>query len=118
KDTGLLRQQCHIDGRWTEADDGRHIDVRDPATGAVLARVPLAGAKETERAIAAAERALPEWRARTAADRAKVLRRWFELLMEHQDDLARLLTLEQGKPLAEARGEIAYGASFFEWFAE
>ena len=118
KDPSLVRQQCHIDGQWVDADNGRHIEVRDPASGEVVGRVPKAGAAETQRAIDAAERALPAWRARTAADRARVLRRWYELLMQNQEDLARLMTLEQGKPLAESRGEIAYAASFIEWFAE
>ncbi|WP_353194007.1 NAD-dependent succinate-semialdehyde dehydrogenase [Pusillimonas noertemannii] len=118
KDPSLVRQQCHIDGQWVDADNGKHIEVRDPASGEVVGRVPRAGAAETQRAIEAAERALPAWRARTAADRARVLRRWYELLMQNQEDLARLMTLEQGKPLAESRGEIAYAASFIEWFAE
>ena len=118
KDPSLVRQQCHIDGQWVDADNGKHIEVRDPASGEVVGRVPRAGAAETQRAIDAAERALPAWRARTAADRARVLRRWYELLMQNQEDLARLMTLEQGKPLAESRGEIAYAASFIEWFAE
>jgi len=118
KDSSLVRQQCHIDGQWVDADNGRHIEVRDPASGEIVGRVPRAGAAETQRAIDAAERALPAWRARTAADRARLLRRWYELLMQNQEDLARLMTLEQGKPLAESRGEIAYAASFIEWFAE
>ncbi|NYT68933.1 NAD-dependent succinate-semialdehyde dehydrogenase [Pusillimonas noertemannii] len=118
KDPNLVQQQCHIDGQWVDADNGKHIEVRDPASGEVVGCVPRAGAAETQRAIDAAERALPAWRARTAADRARVLRRWYELLMQNQEDLARLMTLEQGKPLAESRGEIAYAASFIEWFAE
>src|SRR5690606_6579230 len=96
KDPSLVRQQCHIDGQWVDADNGKHIEVPDPASGEVVGRVPRAGAAETQRAIDAAERALPAWRARTAADRARVLRRWYELLMQNQEDLARLMTLEQG----------------------
>ena len=107
-----------IDGQWVAADDGATFAVNDPATGRHLADVPLMGRAETERAIAGAAAALPAWRARTAPDRARVLRRWAELMLAHQDDLGRLMTLEQGKPLAEARGEIAYAASFIEWFAE
>src|SRR5690606_15228305 len=117
-DLSLARNQCHIDGRWVDADNGALIQVRDPASGQIVGQVPKAGAAETQRAIEAAERALPAWRARTAADRARVLHRWFELLMQNQEDLARLMTLEQGKPLVESRGEIAYAASFIEWFAE
>lgn len=118
KDPGLVHSQCHIDGRWVDADSGQHINVVDPASGNIVGRVPKAGAAETQRAIDAAERALPAWRARTAADRAGLLRRWYELIMQNQEDLARLMTLEQGKPLGESRGEIAYAASFIEWFAE
>ena len=114
-----LRQTAGlIDGQWTAADDGRTFAVTDPATGRVLANVPLMGRAETGRAIAGAAAALPAWRARTARERAQVLRRWADLMLAHQDDLGRLMTLEQGKPLAEARGEIAYAASFIEWFAE
>ena len=114
----FFRTQCLIGGVWCDADDGRTIEVTDPGTGAVIGTVPLMGAAETARAIAAAEAALPAWRARTAADRARLLRRLFDLMLEHQDALGELLSREQGKPLAEARGEIAYGASFIEWFAE
>jgi len=116
--TKFLKQQCYIDGQWCDADNGATIDVTDPATGKVIGTVPNMGAAETERAIDAAERALPEWRSRTAADRAKIMRRFFDLMMEHQSELGELLTREQGKPLAEAKGEIAYSASFIEWFAE
>ena len=113
----LLREACLIDGTWIEVgDDGIAVD--DPATGEIVGRVPKLGAAETEAAIAAAERAMPAWAARTAKDRAQVLRAWFDLIMAHQDVLARILTREQGKPLAEAKGEIAYAASFIEWFAE
>lgn len=114
----LFRTRCLIGGEWCNADDGRTIEVTDPGSGAVIGTVPLMGAAETARAIAAAEAALPAWRARTAADRARILRRLFDLMLEHQDALGDLLSREQGKPLAEARGEIAYGASFIEWFAE
>jgi succinate-semialdehyde dehydrogenase / glutarate-semialdehyde dehydrogenase len=114
----LLREQCYIDGQWVDADDGTTIDVTNPATGEKLGTIPRCGAAETRRAIEAATAAFPAWRARTAKDRSAVLRRWFELVMANQEELARLLTLEQGKSLAEARGEIAYGASFIEWFAE
>jgi succinate-semialdehyde dehydrogenase/glutarate-semialdehyde dehydrogenase len=114
----LLREQCYIGGAWIGADDGRTIEVTNPATGERLGTVPLCGAAETRRAIEAAEAAFPAWRARTAKDRAAVLRKWYDLIMANQEELARILTLEQGKSLAEARGEIAYGASFIEWYAE
>ncbi len=117
-DTTLLRQLCYINGEWAVADSGRTFPVTNPATGEQLATVPEAGAAETRRAIEAARVAQPAWRARTAGERAKVLRRWFELLLANQEDLAQLMTAEQGKPLAESRGEIAYAASFIEWFAE
>ena len=118
KDTQLFRQQAYIDGTWLDADSGQTIKVNNPATNEVIGTVPKMGAAETRRAIEAADRALPAWRALTAKERATKLRRWFELLMENQDDLGRLMTMEQGKPLAEAKGEIAYAASFIEWFAE
>ncbi|ENO75246.1 NADP-dependent succinate-semialdehyde dehydrogenase [Thauera sp. 63] len=118
KDDTLLRTRAYIDGAWTEADDGARFDVLNPADGGVLASVPDMGAAEARRAIEAAAAALPAWRARTAKERAAILRKWFELIMAHQEDLAVLMTSEQGKPLAEARGEVAYGASFIEWFAE
>jgi succinate-semialdehyde dehydrogenase/glutarate-semialdehyde dehydrogenase len=118
KDAKLFRQQAFIDGTWLDADNGLTIKVNNPATNEIIGTVPKMGAAETRRAIEAADRALPAWRALTAKDRAAKLRRWFELMMENQDDLARLMTLEQGKPLAEAKGEIAYAASFSEWFAE
>ncbi|PLR61603.1 succinate-semialdehyde dehydrogenase I [Pseudomonas sp. QC2] len=118
RDSSLFRQQAYIAGVWTDADNEQHVDVNNPATGEILGQVPKMGAAETRRAIEAAEQALPAWRARTAKDRATVLRRWFDLIMANQDDLAHLMTLEQGKPLAEAKGEIAYAASFIEWFAE
>jgi succinate-semialdehyde dehydrogenase/glutarate-semialdehyde dehydrogenase len=116
-DRGLLKTQAHIDGTWR---DGAHgcFAVHNPADGARIAEVANCGAAEAQRAIAAAEQALPAWRAKTAKERSVLLRRWFDLAMAAADDLARILTVEQGKPLAEARGEIAYGMSFVEWFAE
>ncbi|MDM0071561.1 NAD-dependent succinate-semialdehyde dehydrogenase [Variovorax sp. J31P207] len=114
----LLQSACLIDGAWVAADDGATFAVDDPASGRCLAMVPRVGRAETERAITGAAAALPAWRARSAPERARILRRWAELMLAHQEDLARLMTLEQGKPLAEARGEIAYAASFLEWFAE
>jgi succinate-semialdehyde dehydrogenase / glutarate-semialdehyde dehydrogenase len=116
KDPKLFREQCYIDGEWVGGQ--KTIPVHNPATGAVLGTVPNLGAAETRRAIDAAERAWPAWRAKTAKERATILRKWFDLMMANQEDLAQILTAEQGKPLAEARGEIAYGASFIEWFAE
>jgi len=118
KDSQLFRQQAFIDGAWVDADNGQTIKVNNPATGEIIGTVPKMGAAETRRAIEAADKALPAWRALTAKERANKLRRWFELLIENQDDLGRLMTLEQGKPLAEAKGEIVYAASFIEWFAE
>lgn len=114
----LFRQHAFIAGQWCAADSGSQLDVSNPATGALLGQVPNMGAVETRRAIAAAHAALPAWRGLTAAARQQVLQRWYELMLQHQDDLARLMTLEQGKPLAEAKGEIAYAASFVQWFAE
>ena len=114
----LQRDRALLDGRWIAADDGRTLDVCNPATGEQLGQVPLMGAAETARAIAAAERAWPLWKKRTAKERAKVLLRWHELVLAHTEELAALMTQEQGKPLAEARGEVAYAASFIEWFAE
>jgi succinate-semialdehyde dehydrogenase/glutarate-semialdehyde dehydrogenase len=114
----LLREACYIDGEWVGADGGGTIAVTNPATGENLGTVPNCGAAETRRAIEAAQAAFPAWRAKTAKERAAILRKWYELMMANQEELARLLTMEQGKSLAEARGEIAYGASFIEWFAE
>ncbi|BAU73105.1 NADP-dependent succinate-semialdehyde dehydrogenase [Metapseudomonas furukawaii] len=116
--TVLFRQQAFIDGAWVDADNGQSIKVNNPATGEIIGTVPKMGAAETRRAIEAADRALPAWRELTAKERAGKLRRWFELMMANQEELARLMTMEQGKPLAESRGEIAYAASFLEWFAE
>ncbi|MBK3798849.1 NADP-dependent succinate-semialdehyde dehydrogenase [Azospirillum brasilense] len=118
KDAELLRFQCFVDGRWIDADSGKTVEVTNPADGSVLGSVPMMGADETRRAIDAAEHAWPAWRALTAKERAKTLRTWFDLMMANQEDIARIMTAEQGKPLAEARGEVAYAASFIEWFAE
>ena len=117
-DPTLLRQQAFIAGQWCAADSAQTIAVNNPANDELLGSVPKMGAAETQRAVDAAHTALPAWRSKTAAQRGKILRRWFELMLENQDDLALLMTLEQGKPLIEARGEIAYAASFIEWFAE
>jgi succinate-semialdehyde dehydrogenase/glutarate-semialdehyde dehydrogenase len=117
-DSTLLRNHCYIDGAWVAADNGTTLPVQNPATGANLGVIPNMGATETRRAIEAASAAFPAWSARTAKERANLLRRWFELIMANQDDLAVLMTAEQGKPLAESKGEIAYAASFIEWFAE
>jgi succinate-semialdehyde dehydrogenase/glutarate-semialdehyde dehydrogenase len=117
-DPTLLKHLCFLDGAWVEADTGKVLSVVNPATGETLGTVPGMGAAETRRAIEAAETALPAWRARTAKERSAILRRWFDLMMANQEDLAVIMTAEQGKPLAEARGEIAYAASFIEWFAE
>ena len=116
--TSLFRERCYIDGAWVDAQDGAVIEVNNPATGSVLGTVPGLATEDTRRAIAAADAAWPEWRAMTGKERAVIMRRWFELMMENQEDLAVLMTTEQGKPLAESRGEIAYAASFIEWFAE
>ncbi len=117
-DCGLFRQQCFIDGRWCDADSLATKPVTNPATGDTLGHVPNMGAAETRRAIEAADRAWPAWRSKTAKERAAVLRAWHALLIEHQDDLALIMTSEQGKILSEARGEVLYGAAFIEWFAE
>ncbi|MDQ3164070.1 MAG: NAD-dependent succinate-semialdehyde dehydrogenase [Actinomycetota bacterium] len=114
----LLRRQAYLDGCWVDSDSGQTFPVTNPATGEVIADVPRLGAAETRRAIAAAERAYPAWRSRTAKSRAGVLRRLADLMLDHEEDLARLLVTEQGKPLVEARAEIAYAASFYEWFGE
>ena len=114
----LFRQQCVINGVWVPAHSGATLEVENPATGERLGSVPNAGRDETRDAIAAAAAAFPAWRARTGKERAALLRAWFDLIMQNQEDLATLMTLEQGKPLAESRGEVAYGAAFIEWFAE
>jgi succinate-semialdehyde dehydrogenase/glutarate-semialdehyde dehydrogenase len=118
KDKTLLREQACIGGRWMGADDGARFPVTNPSDGSIIATVPSMGAAETRRAIEAAQEAFAEWRKRSAKHRAALLRKWYELVIEHQDDLAMLMTCEQGKPLAEARGEVLYGAAFIEWFAE
>jgi succinate-semialdehyde dehydrogenase/glutarate-semialdehyde dehydrogenase len=118
KDPTLLRQSCCLGGAWVAADDGRTVEVINPATGGKIGTVPRMGQAETRRAIAAAAAAMPAWSAQTAKERARTLRRWFDEILAHQEDLAILMTAEQGKPLSESRGEIAYAASFIEWFAE
>jgi succinate-semialdehyde dehydrogenase/glutarate-semialdehyde dehydrogenase len=118
KDAALLRQQCYVDGAWIDADSGGRIEVTNPATGGTLGTVPQLQAGETRRAIEAAAAALLPWAAKTAKERAVILRRWNDLMLANVDDLATIMTAEQGKPLAEARGEVAYAASFIEWFAE
>ena len=117
-DQSLLQTQAYVNGAWRDAFSGKSFTVTNPATGEEIAKVADLGAEETRQAINAADAALPAWRAKTAKERATILRRWFELIMAAQEDLAVLMTLEQGKPLTEARGEVAYGASFIEWFAE
>jgi len=114
----LFRQQAFVDGHWCEADSGARTEIFNPANGERLGSVPNMGAAETRRAIEAAQQAQQAWRQRTAKERGQVLRKWFELMLQHQEDLARIMTAEQGKPLAEARGEVGYAASFLEWFAE
>jgi succinate-semialdehyde dehydrogenase/glutarate-semialdehyde dehydrogenase len=118
KDNTLFRQAVPVAGQWIEAGDAPSVDVVNPADGRLLGRVPKLGAVDTRKAIEAAQLAMPAWAARTAKDRSALLRRWFELIVENKDDLAEILTLEQGKPLGEAKGEILYGASFVEWFGE
>jgi succinate-semialdehyde dehydrogenase / glutarate-semialdehyde dehydrogenase len=117
-DSRLLKTDAYIDGTWVPAENGARFEVRDPASGEVLAHVADANDADARRAIDAAARALPAWRKKTAKERAAILRKWFDLIMTNQEDLAQLMTAEQGKPLAETRGEVAYGASFIEWFAE
>lgn len=116
QDRSLFRQACYIDGKWVEGKSASNVD--DPATGEVIGTVPKLGAAEARQAIDAAAQAFPLWRKRTAKERANVLRKWFDLMTANQEDLARLMTLEQGKPLAESRGEVAYAAAFLEWFGE
>jgi succinate-semialdehyde dehydrogenase/glutarate-semialdehyde dehydrogenase len=118
KNPDLLREQAYIDGQWVDADGGESFPVTNPADGSLVAEVPQMGAAETRRAIEAANAAWPAWRAKTAKERAAVLRRWFDLMVANKDDLAAIMTAEQGKPLAESAGEVLYGASFIEWFAE
>jgi len=118
KDSRLFRQATYVNGAWTAARSGATIDVDNPATGEIVGSVPKLGAAETREAIEAAARAFPMWRRKTAKERSTALRRWFDLMIEHQEDLARLMTIEQGKPLAESRDEVGYAASFLEWFSE
>ena len=118
KDPGLLKTQAYIDGQWVDGKQGTRFEVINPATGEVVAEVANAGADDARMAVEAAHRALPAWRAKTAKERSTILRRWHDLMLEHQDDLAMIMTCEQGKPLTEAKGEVAYGASYIEWFAE
>ncbi|GLU39280.1 glutarate-semialdehyde dehydrogenase DavD [Pseudomonas sp. NBRC 100443] len=118
KDPDLLREAILIDGQWVQADNGQTIEVRNPATGELVARVPNGGMRETQRAVAAAERAMKGWRKTLPKERSKVLRKLFDLMLENIDDLAKIMTAEQGKPLVESRGEIIYAAGFIEWFAE
>ncbi len=118
KDPKLFRQQAYIDGQWVDAESRKTVAVNNPADDSTLGTVPDLGASETRRAIAAADKALPDWRARTGKERAAILRKWADLMMANQEDLAQLMTAEQGKPLSESRGEIAYAASFIEWFGE
>lgn len=118
RDPSLFRQQAFVGGRWLDAASGEVKQVVNPATGELIGTVPNCGAKEARAAIEAADKALPDWRSRTAKDRAQLLRKWFDSIMANQEDLALLMTVEQGKPLVESRGEIAYAASFIEWFAE
>ena len=117
-DPDLLRERAFIAGQWCDADSGTRCEVRNPADGEILGHVPDMGAQETRRAIDAAQAAFPAWAGKTAKERAQVLRRMSDLMLQHQDDLATLMTAEQGKPLAEAKGEVAYSASFLEWFGE
>lgn len=118
KDSGLFREACYVNGQWIQAGSGKTIDVDNPATREMIGKVPKLGAAETKHAIEAADRAFPVWSKKTAKERAAILRKWFELVMANQEDLARLMTLEQGKPLTESRGEVVYAASFLEWFGE
>lgn len=118
KDSSLLKTKAYIDGKWVDGDDGETFDVVNPATGEVITQVASVGTNETRRAIEAAQRAMPAWQAKTAKERSAIMRRWFDLMMENQDDLAVIMTSEQGKVLAESKGEVAYGASFIEWFGE
>ena len=117
-DPGLFREACLVKGEWIGADSGENIEVTNPATGEILGTIPRCGTDETRRAIAAADESLGAWRAKTAGERSAILRKWNDLLLENQEDLAILMTAEQGKPMVESRGEIAYAAAFFEWFAE
>src|SRR3981189_2837354 len=118
KDARLFREVCYVDGQWIRAKSGGTIQVDNPASGEIIGSVPKLGGAETREAIGAANKAFPLWSKKTGKERAAVLRKWFDLMMENEEDLARLMTLEQGKPLAESRGEVAYAAAFLEWFGE
>src|SRR5271170_6342710 len=118
KDARLFREACYVDGQWIQASSGQTLNVDNPATTEIIGKVPKLGGAETRRAIEAANSAFPAWSKKTAKERAAVLRRWCDLMMASQEDLARLMTLEQGKPLSESRGEVAYAAAFLEWFGE
>ncbi len=118
KDPKLFRQQCYVDGQWVDSESKRTINVTNPADNSVIGTVPSLTTSDTRRAVEAANRAFPLWRNKTAKERAKILKTWFDLMIANQDDLALLMTAEQGKPLSESRGEVVYGASFIEWFAE
>src|SRR5215831_1177672 len=118
KDMRLFREACYVDGQWVQASSGATCNVDNPATGEIIGHVPKLNGAETRHAIEAADRAFKPWAARTAKERAVILRKWFDLVMENQEDLARLMTIEQGKPLTESRGEVAYAAAFLEWFGE
>src|SRR5947208_16683521 len=118
KDPRLFREACYVDGQWVQASSGETSKVDNPATGEIIGTVPKLTGAETRQAIEAANRAFPAWSKKTAKERAAVLRRWFDLMMENQDDLARLMTLERGNALTESRGEVAYAGSFLEWFGE
>src|SRR5580693_1210489 len=118
QDADLFRHQAYIGGRWCDADNGATLEVNNPATGEILGTVPMMGALETRRAIDAAKNAWGDWRRKPAKDRSTLLRKWYELMLANIEDLGKLMTAEQGKPLAEAKGEVAYAASFIEWFAE
>ena len=118
KNSSLFRQKCYLNGQWVDADNKETIDVTNPLDGSVIGTVPKFGAEETRRAVEFSEKAQKDWRCLTGKERAVILRKWHDLMFENQEDLAILMTTEQGKPLAESRGEIAYAASFIEWFAE
>jgi succinate-semialdehyde dehydrogenase/glutarate-semialdehyde dehydrogenase len=118
KDARLFREACYVDGKWIQAASAATVNVDNPATSEIIGKVPKLSAAETRHAIEAANRAFPAWAKKTAKERAQALRRWFDLMVAHQDDLARLMTLEQGKPLTESKGEVAYAAAFLEWFGE
>lgn len=118
KNPKLFQQKCFVDGKWIDADDGKTTDVINPADGKKLGTVPNVGVKETKRAIEAAHKAFDSWKQKTAKERAQILRKWYELILQNRDDLAQIMTLEQGKPITESRNEITYGSAFIEWFAE